>query len=65
VIGPDGLGFSVTTHDVGSSFRGKTVPLYIKNIMSKGAAREDGRLRSGDVLLEVNNNNIYTPSDFL
>lgn len=48
--GPQGLGFSVTTRDhqtVGDSL------IYIKKILSIGAAIEDGRLRPGDRLLEV------------
>lgn len=48
--GPQGLGFSVTTrdhHTVGDSL------IYIKKILSIGAAIEDGRLRPGDRLLEV------------
>lgn len=50
--GSNGLGFSVTTRD---NPAGGHCPIYIKNILSKGAAVEDGRLRSGDRLLEVNN----------
>ena len=51
IKGRDGLGFSVTTRD---NPAGGLCPIYIKNILSKGAAIEDGRLRSGDRLLEVN-----------
>lgn len=51
VKGRDGLGFSVTTRD---NPAGGLCPIYIKNILPKGAAIEDGRLRSGDRLLEVN-----------
>ncbi|XP_076180529.1 partitioning defective 3 homolog [Ptiloglossa arizonensis] len=50
--GSNGLGFSVTTRD---NPAGGHCPIYIKNILPKGAAVEDGRLRSGDRLLEVNN----------
>ncbi|RLU20682.1 hypothetical protein DMN91_007295 [Ooceraea biroi] len=50
--GNNGLGFSVTTRD---NPAGGHCPIYIKNILPKGAAVEDGRLRSGDRLLEVNN----------
>ncbi|ELT96695.1 hypothetical protein CAPTEDRAFT_76907, partial [Capitella teleta] len=46
-----GLGFSVTTRD---NPAGGNCPIYIKNIMPKGAAVEDGRLKPGDRLLEVN-----------
>ncbi|XP_012276093.1 partitioning defective 3 homolog [Orussus abietinus] len=50
--GSNGLGFSVTTRD---NPAGGHCPIYIKNILPKGAAVEDGRLRPGDRLLEVNN----------
>ncbi|XP_033108183.1 partitioning defective 3 homolog, partial [Anneissia japonica] len=49
--GPQGLGFSVTTRD--NSGAGNN-PIYIKNILPKGAAIADGRLKAGDRLLEVN-----------
>ncbi|KAL0107199.1 hypothetical protein PUN28_015608 [Cardiocondyla obscurior] len=52
VKGSNGLGFSVTTRD---NPAGGHCPIYIKNILPKGAAVEDGRLRPGDRLLEVNN----------
>ena len=48
--GPLGLGFSVTSRD---NMTGGDVPIYIKNILPKGAAIQDGRLRPGDRLLEV------------
>lgn len=48
--GPQGLGFSVTTRD---NQAGGDCPIYIKKILSLGAAIEDGRLRPGDRLLEV------------
>ncbi|XP_062539854.1 partitioning defective 3 homolog isoform X2 [Armigeres subalbatus] len=48
--GMNGLGFSVTTRD---NQAGGQCPIYIKNILSKGAAVEDGRLKPGDRLLEV------------
>ncbi|XP_077866992.1 partitioning defective 3 homolog [Saccoglossus kowalevskii] len=51
--GPQGLGFSITTRD--NPTGGKN-PIYIKNILPKGAAINDGRLKSGDRLLEVNGN---------
>ena len=50
VTGSHGLGFSVTTRD---NPAGGNCPIYIKNIMPKGAAVEDGRLKPGDRLLEV------------
>ncbi|KAF5279144.1 hypothetical protein FQR65_LT03390 [Abscondita terminalis] len=51
VKGPHGLGFSITTRD---NPAGGNCPIYIKNIIPKGAAVEDGRLKIGDRLLEVN-----------
>lgn len=50
--GTHGLGFSVTTRD---NPAGGHCPIYIKNILPKGAAVEDGRLKPGDRLLEVDN----------
>lgn len=50
IKGPQGLGFSVTTRD---NPAGGDCPIYIKKILSIGAAIEDGRLRPGDRLLEV------------
>ncbi|GFR65072.1 partitioning defective 3-like protein, partial [Elysia marginata] len=49
--GPSGLGFSVTSRD---NQTGGDCPIYIRNILPKGAAVQDGQLRSGDRLLEVN-----------
>lgn len=49
--GPLGLGFSVTSRD---NQTGGDCPIYIRNILPKGAAVQDGQLRSGDRLLEVN-----------
>uniref|UniRef100_A0A7N9AJZ3 Par-3 family cell polarity regulator n=1 Tax=Mastacembelus armatus TaxID=205130 RepID=A0A7N9AJZ3_9TELE len=48
--GPEGLGFSITSRDVPI---GGTVPIYVKNILPRGAAIKDGRLKAGDRLLEV------------
>ncbi|XP_037083709.1 partitioning defective 3 homolog [Pollicipes pollicipes] len=50
VKGAAGLGFSVTTRD---NPAGGHAPVYVKNILPKGAAIEDGRLRPGDRLLEI------------
>ena len=50
LLGPEGLGFSVTTRD---NPAGGNAPIYIKNILPKGAAVKDGSLKSGDRLLEV------------
>ena len=44
-----GLGFSITTRD---NPAGGNCPIYIKTILPKGPAVEDGRLRTGDRLLE-------------
>lgn len=48
--GIHGLGFSVTTRD---NPAGGHCPIYIKTVLSRGAAIEDGRLKPGDRLLEV------------
>ena len=49
-VDAQGLGFSITTRD---NVPGGKSPIYIKNILPKGAAVQDGRLTSGDRLLEV------------
>ncbi|XP_061647250.1 partitioning defective 3 homolog B isoform X1 [Phyllopteryx taeniolatus] len=49
--GLEGLGFTVVTRD--SSVHGPG-PILIKNILPRGAAVKDGRLQSGDRILEVN-----------
>lgn len=51
VKGVNGLGFSITTRDIQA---GGVTPIYIKNILPKGAAIENGQLRPNDRLLEVN-----------
>ncbi|XP_077410545.1 partitioning defective 3 homolog isoform X2 [Vanacampus margaritifer] len=48
--GPEGLGFSITSRDVPVS---GSAPIYVKNILPRGAAIQDGRLKAGDRLLEV------------
>uniref|UniRef100_A0A2I3S6F5 Partitioning defective 3 homolog B n=1 Tax=Pan troglodytes TaxID=9598 RepID=A0A2I3S6F5_PANTR len=53
--GPEGLGFTVVTRD--SSIHGPG-PIFVKNILSKGAAIKDGRLQSGDRILEVNGRDV-------
>uniref|UniRef100_A0A8D1WMV3 Partitioning defective 3 homolog B n=1 Tax=Sus scrofa TaxID=9823 RepID=A0A8D1WMV3_PIG len=53
--GPEGLGFTVVTRD--SSIHGPG-PIFVKNILPKGAAIKDGRLQSGDRILEVNGRDI-------
>uniref|UniRef100_A0AAQ6AL14 PDZ domain-containing protein n=1 Tax=Amphiprion ocellaris TaxID=80972 RepID=A0AAQ6AL14_AMPOC len=47
---PEGLGFSITSRDVPI---GGSAPIYVKNILPRGAAIQDGRLKAGDRLLEV------------
>ncbi|XP_053569824.1 partitioning defective 3 homolog isoform X2 [Bombina bombina] len=49
--GAEGLGFSITSRDVPL---GGSAPIYVKNILPRGAAIYDGRLKAGDRLLEVN-----------
>lgn len=49
-IGSEGLGFTVVTRD--SSVHGPG-PILVKNILTRGAAVKDGRLQSGDRILEV------------
>ncbi|KAG7463990.1 hypothetical protein MATL_G00182470 [Megalops atlanticus] len=49
--GQEGLGFTVVTRD--SSVHGPG-PILVKNILPRGAAVKDGRLQSGDRILEVN-----------
>ncbi|XP_054471402.1 partitioning defective 3 homolog B isoform X2 [Anoplopoma fimbria] len=49
--GSEGLGFTVVTRD--SSVHGHG-PILVKNILARGAAVKDGRLQSGDRILEVN-----------
>ncbi len=55
VKGSSGLGFSITTRD---NAPGGQTPVYIKNIMPKGAAIEEGTLKPGDRLLEVNGTSV-------
>ena len=49
-LGPEGLGFSITSRDVPI---GGSAPIYVKNILARGAAIQDGRLKAGDRLMEV------------
>ncbi|KAM7155435.1 partitioning defective 3 homolog isoform 19-T25 [Molossus nigricans] len=49
--GSEGLGFSITSRDVTI---GGSAPIYVKNILPRGAAIQDGRLKAGDRLIEVN-----------
>jgi C-terminal processing protease CtpA/Prc len=52
IKGPQGLGFKLAARDNCSN--GEFSPIYIKNILPKGAAIADGRLQRGDRLLKVN-----------
>ena len=48
--GDDGLGFTVVTragHNIGRCM------VYVKKILQQGAAAKDGRLKPGDLILEV------------
>lgn len=49
-VGSEGLGFTVVTRD--STLHGPG-PILVKNILPRGAAVKDGRLQSGDRILEV------------
>ncbi|CAL4093836.1 unnamed protein product [Meganyctiphanes norvegica] len=49
--GQYGFGFSITTRD---NHLGGEVLVYIKSILPKGSAIEDGNLRVGDRLLKIN-----------
>lgn len=51
VKGAQGLGFKLAARD--NCAAGEFSPIYIKNILPKGAAITDGRLQRGDRLLEV------------
>lgn len=50
VLGSEGLGFTVVTRDPSVHGPG---PILVKNILPRGAAVKDGRLQSGDRILEV------------
>lgn len=56
--GPEGLGFSITSRDVPI---GGSAPIYVKNILPRGAAIQDGRLKAGDRLLEVRTRRCLMP----
>lgn len=49
--GSDGLGFKLASRD---NPTGSVNPIYVKSIFAKGAAVDDGRLKTGDRLLMVN-----------
>ncbi|XP_071953522.1 multiple PDZ domain protein-like isoform X2 [Antedon mediterranea] len=53
--GPDGLGFSIVGgHD---SPHGD-LPIYVKTVFNKGAAAENGLLKRGDQIVQVNNESL-------
>ncbi|XP_052777212.1 multiple PDZ domain protein-like isoform X9 [Mya arenaria] len=49
--GVDGLGFSIVG---GHGSPHGDLPIYVKNVFSKGAASENGQLKRGDQILSVN-----------
>ncbi|KAL3869945.1 hypothetical protein ACJMK2_042565 [Sinanodonta woodiana] len=49
--GPEGLGFSIVG---GHGSPHGDLPIYVKNVFSKGAAAENGQLKRGDQILSVN-----------
>ncbi|KAK7101023.1 multiple PDZ domain protein-like isoform X2 [Littorina saxatilis] len=53
--GPDGLGFSIVG---GHGSPHGDLPIYVKNVFTKGAASENGQLRRGDQILSVNGQNL-------
>ncbi|XP_016138198.1 partitioning defective 3 homolog [Sinocyclocheilus grahami] len=58
--GPEGLGFSITSRDVPI---GASAPIYVKNILPRGAAIQDGRLKAGDRLLEKEQDDLILTPD--
>ncbi|XP_057292998.1 partitioning defective 3 homolog isoform X2 [Hydractinia symbiolongicarpus] len=50
--GKDGLGFSITSRDVATT---ESRMFFVKNVLHKGAAIVDGRIKAGDELMKVNN----------
>uniref|UniRef100_UPI00358F1C74 partitioning defective 3 homolog B isoform X2 n=1 Tax=Myxine glutinosa TaxID=7769 RepID=UPI00358F1C74 len=57
--GSDGLGFTIATKD---GPIGEQNPVYIKNVLPRGAAIVDGRMRPGDLLLKVNDEEVVGKS---
>ncbi|XP_053394217.1 multiple PDZ domain protein-like isoform X10 [Mercenaria mercenaria] len=53
--GPDGLGFSIVG---GHGSPHGDLPIYVKNVFSKGAASENGQLKRGDQILTVNGSSL-------
>lgn len=60
---PDGFGFTLTSRDMdyvslSSDVASGEALVYIKNICPRGAAIDDGRLKAGDRILEVNGHKV-------
>lgn len=53
--GPDGLGFSIVG---GHGSPHGDLPIYVKNVFTKGAAADNGQLCRGDQILSVNGHNL-------
>ncbi|KAK6188757.1 hypothetical protein SNE40_004870 [Patella caerulea] len=53
--GADGLGFSIVG---GYGSPHGDLPIYVKNVFTKGAAADDGQLQRGDQILTVNGQNL-------
>ncbi|KAL8570734.1 hypothetical protein ACOMHN_039168 [Nucella lapillus] len=53
--GPDGLGFSIVG---GHGSPHGDLPIYVKNVFSKGAAADNGQLTRGDQILSVNGHSL-------
>ena len=53
--GPEGLGFSIVG---GHGSPHGDLPIYVKTVFSQGAAARDGRLKRGDQIIAVNNQNL-------
>ncbi|XP_033115091.1 multiple PDZ domain protein-like isoform X2 [Anneissia japonica] len=53
--GPDGLGFSIVG---GHNSPHGDLPIYVKTVFNKGAAAENGLLKRGDQIIQVNNESL-------
>lgn len=49
-VGKDGLGFSITSRDVATT---ESRMFFVKNVLHKGAAIVDGRIKASDELIKV------------
>jgi len=59
VKGKDGLGFSVSSKDV---LINNSRDFFVKTVLGKGAAVEDGRIKPGDQILKINDESISEKS---